>query len=206
MIFDLSNRAIPWYRWLPGLKSSPATRRFPLLAFAPPAAEEAIETARTRGAEVSLPQVEFLARLPMLLKEYALLPDQEALLETCDQPLASLALSGIALFNQGEYYRCHDDLEEAWQQDDTPGRELYRGILQYGIALYQIERGNYRGAVKMLLRVRQWLGPLPDICRGVQVNALRQNIDETAAAVQALGPDGLAEFDFKIVKKIQIEG
>ena len=53
-------------------------------------------------------------------------------------------------------------LKEAWRQDTGAARDFYRGILQVGIAYYQIERGNYRGAVKMLLRVRQWLDPLPD--------------------------------------------
>ena len=111
----------------------------------------------------------------------------------------------IILFNEGHYYKCHDALEEAWQQDKTPGRDLYRGVLQYGIALYQIERGNFRGAVKMLLRLRQWLDPLPDVCRGVQVARLRQNISQVTDAVQRLGADNLIEFDFTLVEPILFE-
>jgi len=52
-----------------------------------------------------------------------------------------------------------------------PVRELYRAILQVGIAYYQIERGNHRGALKMLLRSVQWLAMLPDRCQGIDVTA-----------------------------------
>ena len=72
-------------------------------------------------------------------------------------------IEGITLFNQGKFYQCHDALEEAWKQDRSLGRDLYRAILQIGIAYYQIKRGNYRGGLKMLLRVRQWLDPLYEL-------------------------------------------
>jgi hypothetical protein len=80
-------------------------------------------------------------------------------------------------------------------QDDGPGRDLYRGILQVGIAYYQIEKGNYRGAVKMLLRVRQWLDPLPDVCRDVDVAKLRADVQRVHEALIALGPDRVGDFD-----------
>lgn len=87
--------------------------------------------------------------------------------------------------------------------DKGPGRDLYRGILQVGIALYQVQRNNYRGAIKMLLRVRQWLDPLPAICRGVDVARLRENVQQIYDQVQELGADNLAAFDWSIVNVIE---
>ncbi len=206
LLFDLTNEAIPWFDWLPVLKSSPATRRIPVLAFGPHLDVDLFESAKSRGADVVLARSRFFSDLPQLLQKYAKTPDFSALAATCAEPLSALAFEGIALFNQGQYYKCHDALEEAWNRDKSPGRDLYRGILQYGIALYQIERGNYRGAVKMLLRLRQWLDPLPAVCRGVQVARLRQNIQTVADAVQKLGAEQLAEFDFDLVQQIEVEG
>lgn len=205
LLFDLTNDAIPWFNWLPALKSSPATHRIPVLAFGPHEDVELFKTAKSRGADAVLARSRFFSELPQLLQKYARLPDHEALADTCAEPLAPLALEGIVLFNGGHYYKCHDALEEAWIQDKTPGRDLYRGILQYGIALYQIERGNFRGAVKMLLRLRQWLDPLPDVCRGVSVAKLRQNIQTVAEVIQELGEEGLSEFDFSLVQPIEIQ-
>ena len=119
--------------------------------------------------------------------------------------LPDLALIGIRLFNQGEYYKCHDALEEAWRQETSPIRELYRSILQVGIAYFQIERGNYRGGMKMLLRVRQWLDPLPAHCRGVNIDQLRQDVDAVQRLLTQLGPDRIAGFDKTLFRPIDYE-
>lgn len=206
LLFDLTNTAVPWVEWLPVLKSSPATRRIPIIAFGPHEDVDLFQSAKSRGADAVYARSRFFADLPKLLQKHAQIPDYDALIDTCAEPLPALALEGITLFNQGHYYKCHDALEEAWKQDKSPGRDLYRGILQYGIALYQIERGNFRGAVKMLLRLRQWLEPLPDTCRRVHVAKLRQNIEAVTEAVQALGAEGLAEFNFSLVVPIELEG
>ena len=83
--------------------------------------------------------------------------------------------------------------------------DTYRSILQIGIALYQIERGNYRGAVKMLLRVRQWLTPLPDVCRGVDVAGLRQNAQTIYAELTNLGEENLGDFNWALIKPVLID-
>lgn len=204
LIFDLTNQAIPWFGWLPALKSSPATRRIPIITFGPHEDVELFQSAKSRGADAVYARSRFFADLPAILQKHARLPDREAVNTACDQPLPDLAREGIALFNQGEYYRCHDALEEAWRQDQTPGRSLYQGILQYGIALYQLQRGNYRGAVKMLLRLRQWLEPLPPVCRGVNVARLRDNIEAVAEVVHNLGEERIAAFDFSLVQPLEV--
>jgi predicted metal-dependent hydrolase len=204
LLFDLTNTAVPWYGWIPALKSSPATRRIPIIAFGPHEDVALFQSAKDRGADVVYARSRFVRDMPAILQKQAHIPDYAALADTCAEPLAALAREGIALFNAGAYYQCHDALEAAWNEDATLGRDLYRGILQFGIALYQIERGNHRGAVKMLLRVRQWLDPLPDVCRGVRVAELRANIQEVATAVQSLGAAELGAFDFALVRPVQL--
>ena len=205
LLFDLNNQQIPWRRWLPILKSSPATRRLPILAFGPHEDKETMQAAKKLGANFVVGRSRFTSALPDLLQKYARLPDHSALAASCNEPLAELAREGITLFNQGEYYKCHDALEEAWMQDQSPARELYRGILQVGIAYYQIQRGNYRGAVKMLLRLRQWLEPLPPVCRGVNIARVRQNAAEVQAIITELGPERLDEFDTAVIRPIEFE-
>jgi hypothetical protein len=204
LLFDLNNEAIPWRQWIASLKSSAATRRIPILCFGPHEDVTAMTAARDAGADAVLGRWRFTSDMPGLFQRYARLPDYEALRQTCDEPLSPLARSGIELFNQGSYYRAHDALEEAWVLDQGPGRDLYRGILQVGIAYYQIGRGNYRGAVKMLLRVRQWLEPLPDVCRGVDVAGLRADVDRIYTALIELGPERVAEFDRRLFGTITV--
>lgn len=202
LLFDLANQDIPWEKWIPALKSSPATRRIPIMAFGPHTNVEMMQSAKAAGANPVLARSAFTADMPQLLQSHVRKTDYDALQQTCLEPLSPLAVTGIEKFNQGAFYACHDDLEEAWVADDSAGRDLYRGILQVGIAYFQIERGNYRGALKMLLRVRQWLDPLPAVCRGVDVAALRDDASAVQEALTALGPDRVDEFNRQLFRPI----
>lgn len=204
LVFDLNNEDVPWRHWIASLKSSPATRRIPILAFGSHVETETLKEARRVGADTVVARSRFSSALPDLLQEHARGADKEALAETCAQPLADLALEGIEMFNEGHFYKCHDFLEEAWVNDESAGRDLYRGILQVGIAYYQIERGNYRGALKMLLRVRQWLDPLPAVCRGVNVARLREDVDRVHDALEKLGPEAIDDIDRGLFRVIEI--
>ncbi len=203
LIFDLANKAIPWESWMPLLKSSPATRQIPIIAFGPHTNVEIMEQAQKAGADAVLARSRFTSDMPNLIKKYARVPDYDSLEVTCREPLSDLAISGIKQFNERQFYPCHDDLEEAWVQDKSPGRDLYQGILQVAIAYYQIERGNFRGAMKMLLRLRQRLEPLPPICRGVNVDKLRQDVDAVQKALVGIGGNQIEDFDTSLFKPIE---
>jgi len=205
LLFDLNNDTIPWREWIAALKSSAATRRVPVLCFGPHEDTATMKAAHDAGADAVLARSRFTAEMPALFTRYARIPDRAALAAACAEPLSELALSGLVKFNEGAYYKAHDALEAAWVADQGVGRDLYRGILQVGIAYHQIERGNYRGAVKMLLRVRQWLDPLPERCRGVDVAGLRADAARVYAALIDLGPDGIAVFDRSLFGQIHFE-
>lgn len=203
LLFDLNNKQVPWEPWIIALKSSPATRRMPILCFGPHEDVATMQRAKAIGADAVVARSRFTAGMPDLLQQYARIPDYAAFAETCQEPLPALVIEGIELFNEGEYYRCHDSLEEAWMNEAGPVRDLYRAILQVGIAYYQIERGNYRGALKLLLRVQQWLAPLPGQCRGVNVAGLRQNVRAVHDALVELGPERLDELDRRLFRPVE---
>jgi CheY-like chemotaxis protein len=197
LIFDLGNPAVPWREWLPLLKSSPATRRIPLLCYGSHVDTTTLAGARSSGADAVLARSRFASDLPHLLKKYARLPNFAAIRQGCLNALSEMGLRGLEAFNHGEYFEAHELLETAWNQDPTPARELYRAVLQVAVAYYQIERGNYNGAVKMFQRMRQWFEPLPDECRGVDVKSLRQAAERAYAVLLELGRQRVAEFDRK---------
>jgi predicted metal-dependent hydrolase len=109
---------------------------------------------------------------------------------------------GIEKFNAGEYYAQHDLLEAQWMAEIRPIRDLYRAILQVGVAYYHITRGNYRGAHKMLLRSVQWLAILPDVCQGVDIRQLREDSAQVRAALETL-PEG-ASFDITFLRPVRL--
>ena len=204
LIFDLNNEQIPWRHWIASLKSSPATRRIPILCFGSHVDTDTLVAAKEMGADTVVARSRFSSAMPDLIRQNSRRKDIAALEETWSLPLADLARQGIEMFNNGHYYECHDFLEEAWMADESAGRDLYRGILQVGIAYYQIERGNYRGALKMLLRVRQWLDPLPAICRQVNIARLREDVERVQQALEKLGPEEFSAIDRALFRPIEL--
>jgi predicted metal-dependent hydrolase len=196
--------AADWGFWVSTPKSSPATRRIPIVV-----AAEAADNRRaafTAGADLALSAAELAAQIPALAQEYARVEDPariEQLECECGEALPPLAVEGIEQFNAGNYYRQHDLFEAQWMKTESPVRDLYRAILQVGIAYYQIERGNHRGALKMLLRSVQWLLILPDVCQGVNVRQLREDSFRVRAELEAMNPEAIAQFDRSLLKPVQ---
>lgn len=202
IVFDLNNQAIPWPDWIALIKLSPATRRIPVLCFGAHMDVKAMDLAKSTGADVVVARSRFVGALGELIQKYARRIDFHALGEACHMPLSEIAVRGLEEFNLGEYFEAHETLEAAWNADDTPGKELYRAILQVAVAYLQIERGNYRGAMKMFLRLRQWIDPLPEFCRGVNVEQLRADAWQVQEALTKLGAEHIGEFDRGLFKPV----
>lgn len=202
IILDLTSQNLPWVRWLHILKTSAATRRIPVIAFGPHVQHELLKRAEEAGAEVVVPRGRMMSRMVGLVQEHARIVDHEALLEGCSGELSALGREGIELVQQGEYFEAHEELEHAWMEAEEWDGYLYRALLQVAVSYLHIQRGNYAGAVKMLLRVRQWLEPLPANCRGVDVKALRDHVDNLYSALERIDPSEVDSLPRSLLKPI----
>ena len=56
---------------------------------------------------------------------------------------------GLKLFNEDEYFECHEVIEDLWLETDPkdPHRDLYKGVIQAAAAIYQFDRGILSGAI-----------------------------------------------------------
>lgn len=203
IVVDLGDAAFPWRRWLAFLKSSPATRGIPVICFGPHVDVESLNRAKELNADVVVPRSRFFREMNALLSETVRRVDEKKILEVCREPLSAAALLGLEEFNKGNYYDAHEHLEDAWKEDTGEGRDLYRAILQVAVSYLQIERSNYAGAIKMILRSRQWFTPLPDICRGVNVGLLQNDAENVYNILKELGPDGISDFDITTLKPVE---
>jgi predicted metal-dependent hydrolase len=84
--------------------------------------------------------------------------------------------TGIAQFNSGDYWECHETLEELWRGEPDPVRYLYQGILLAGVGLLHLRRGNRRGALSKLRAAVGKLEPYVPVCMGVDVASLRADL------------------------------
>ncbi len=128
----------------------------------------------------------------------------------CLSPLPPAAIRGLEHFNAGEYFEAHEFLEAAWRAERGAVRELYRGVLQVAVGYYHIQRGNLVGARKMFKRSRAWLAPFPAVCCGINLQRLRQDMDEVESELLRLGQERIQYFDrsffHPVEYQIQTEG
>ncbi|MBE0685443.1 MAG: DUF309 domain-containing protein, partial [Anaerolineaceae bacterium] len=54
-------------------------------------------------------------------------------------------------------------------------RDLYRGILQIGVAYYHIQHKNFTGAQKMFIRAEKWLAFYSGYYLGINIGKLKKD-------------------------------
>lgn len=169
------------------LKTSAAVRLIPILAVG--SSDNILEAARSSGANQVIGLDDWRAKAADLLAGWADRMVSPGLKAVCTGTLHPLAAQGVEAVNQGQYYLAHEFLEEAWMSVERKEGTLYRALLQVSVTYLHLERCNLRGALKMLLRMRQWLDTLPEICRGVDVTRLRQMMATLYQSLEAFDLD-----------------
>lgn len=91
------------------------------------------------------------------------------------------------LWQGGEFFACHEVLEELWRRTAEPQRLFYNGLIHAAVAIYQHRRGNAVGAARQWVRAQAKLAPFaPRFC-SVEVTALLRALeDEIAPSLERL--------------------
>lgn len=194
-----------WMSWLTTIKTDQATRRIPVLVIFQD--QTRLHDALTAGAATSLMLGELDQKLIPQIRAHGRLPDPallEELVCQCQADLPPLARLGVERFNARDYYAQHDAFEQQWMQESGPVRDLYRAILQVGVAYYHLTRGNYVGGLRMINRSAQWFWMLPDVCQGIDVRQLREDAARIRTVLRASDPVNPSDFDLTLLKPLHL--
>jgi hypothetical protein len=121
----------------------------------------------------------------------------------CAEPPPAGLLEGIDLFNAGEYFECHEVLEDIWKAERESVRYLYQGILQIGVGLHHLRNANFRGATLLLtdgIQKTSWFQPT---CMSVNTDLLVSQAKRCLDVLQSLGRERMSEFDWTIAPRIE---
>jgi sugar phosphate isomerase/epimerase len=124
----------------------------------------------------------------------------------CDGAPPPGLLEGIQLFNDGDYYECHEAIEHEWHAETGPIRRLYQGILQIGVGFLHARRGNHTGALLLLADGIEKTAEFGPVCLGIETGRLAAESQAALDHLRDLGPERLAEFGFADVPRIQLVG
>jgi len=124
--------------------------------------------------------------------------------EGSPERLPDLVLEGIKEFNRGEFYECHEYLEEAWMQEPRRVRFLYQGILQVGVGFYHLQNGNWRGATGLLRNGAVRLKEFEPVTLGVDVAKLVHESERCLRELEELGRGRIDEFDASQIPRVEL--
>lgn len=117
---------------------------------------------------------------------------------------ASAFREGLALFNQGRFFDCHEAWEVVWKQAEGAERLLVQGLIQVAVALLHVERGNLRGARSVYAKACAKLDPLPSDLMEIALEefrvALRDFFNDALAGQATRSPPRLRPVDSTLPK------
>ncbi len=110
-------------------------------------------------------------------------------------------LEGIRLFNEEEFFECHEVLEELWQETLGKEKKFYQGLIQAAVALFHFGNENLGGARKLYEAMREKLDPYRPVFQGLDVDKflseMKSCFQELLDATQAY-PAGVELSDDRI--------
>jgi predicted metal-dependent hydrolase len=92
---------------------------------------------------------------------------------------------GIGLFNDGEFFRCHEVLEEAWRLERRPRRLFLQALIHLAEGFYHAKRGNTVGAVRQLRKGIEKLAAYMPSCEGMDTARLYREALAVTQSIEA---------------------
>jgi predicted metal-dependent hydrolase len=199
VIVDLFSRGFDWPTLIRVIRKSKAGP-VPILGFGPHVDLELRDKALKAGCNAVVGRGAVSGNLAHLVEKHKWKLDRTR----CAEQPPELLLQGIALFNNGDYFECHEAIEYAWINEPEPVRIMYQGILQIGVACYHIKNKNWRGSMKLLERGMPKMERFAPVCMGIDLAHLLRDAEALRAELLRIGPEWQGEFNQTIFPVIRL--
>lgn len=94
-------------------------------------------------------------------------------------------LEALRLFNEEDFFECHDVLEELWSETIGPEKRFYQGLIQLSISLFHFGNENFGGAIKLYDTSRKYLEDYRPEYLGIHVDQLLLDHEACFAELRA---------------------
>ncbi len=93
--------------------------------------------------------------------------------------------AGIDLFNRGEFFEAHEEMEEAMSLAEDDGDwDFYLGLLRAAVANHKVQQGEFSSAVFHLGAATRFLSAYPGRHRGIDLDAFRSALADELAMME----------------------
>jgi uncharacterized protein len=126
------------------------------------------------------------------------------MMEACDESPSGELLRALGEFNRGDWFECHETLEELWTGTGGEIRDFYQGTLQIAVALHHWRNGNFKGAVLLLESGAGYLHRVRSACQRIDVADLAASADLCREKLVSLGPERMSALDAASIPKMRL--
>lgn len=74
---------------------------------------------------------------------------------------------GVALFNAARFWHAHEAWERIWLVATGQEKQFLQGLIQLAAAYHHVQRGTYRGGVRLFDAALRRLAPFPPLHEGI---------------------------------------
>jgi predicted metal-dependent hydrolase len=125
-------------------------------------------------------------------------------IDDCAASPSGALLRALGEFNRGDWFECHETLEDLWIGSEDEIRWFYQGLLQIAVALHHWRNGNYGGSLSLLESGGQYLQRVRPVCQRIEVATLAAEAANLRAELVRLGPERMAELSPELFPKMRL--
>ncbi len=122
----------------------------------------------------------------------------------CDCSPSGALLRAYGEFNRGEWFDCHETLEELWLGTEGEMRAFYQGLLQIAVALHHWRNGNFKGALFLLERGSIYLQQVRPVCQRIEAARMADEAGRFYEALVELGPERMRDVSPSLVPRMRL--
>lgn len=94
-------------------------------------------------------------------------------------------IEAVNEFNEGNFYKCHDILEDIWYEVRDDSRDFYQGIIHIAVGFHHlITKKNVTGAVSQFDKAVKKLTPYKPEFAGVEIEMLAVKVKRIVSALK----------------------
>lgn len=91
---------------------------------------------------------------------------------------------GVRLFQEGQYFLCHETLEEHWAEAPEEERNFYQGLIHLAVGFLHYGKGNAKGAKLQFGKAARRLAEYPDSYQQIDLGGVRSFLGSAPQALE----------------------
>lgn len=124
--------------------------------------------------------------------------------DECSLSPSGELLQAFGEFNRGDWFDCHETLEDLWVGSEGEIRSFYQGVLQIAVALHHWQQGNFGGAVSLLTGGIGYLRQVRPVCQRIEVATMIGEAERCHAELLRLGREQMAGLEPGFIPRLRL--